>query len=192
MFQKEELKSAPGKFGHILKEIRQKNGYTREQFSERIGISTRYLSAIENEQREPSYDVLYRIFHGLGISADTVSIRMKAKPIILMQNKSSVYIWSAQIVTRRSLKICLIPCLIIKRKQGMSCFGNSFFYLIIYLKRAMADSYPSPPVSASDNQSLAGKIAFSCLTIQCNVVALRQDRQFTTMVFLSGTVCIAA
>ena len=120
------------------------------------------------------------------------SIRMKAKPIILMQNKSSVYIWSAQIVTRRSLKICLIPCLIIKRKQGMSCFGNSFFYLIIYLKRAMADSYPSPPVSASDNQSLAGKIAFSCLTIQCNVVALRQDRQFTTMIFLSGTVCIAA
>lgn len=49
-----------------------KNGYTREQFSERIGISTRYLSAIENEQREPSYDVLYRIFHGLGISADTI------------------------------------------------------------------------------------------------------------------------
>ena len=48
------------------------NGYTREQFSERIGISTRYLSAIENEQREPSYDVLYRIFHGLGISADTI------------------------------------------------------------------------------------------------------------------------
>lgn len=72
MFQKEELKSAPGKFGHILKEIRQKNGYTREQFSERIGISTRYLSVIENEQREPSYDVLYRIFHGLGISADTI------------------------------------------------------------------------------------------------------------------------
>ena len=72
MFQKEELKSAPGKFGHILKEIRQKNGYTREQFSERIGIITRYLSAIENEQREPSYDVLYRIFHGLGISADTI------------------------------------------------------------------------------------------------------------------------
>lgn len=55
MSRKEELKSAPGKFGHILKEIRQKNGYTREQFSERIGISTRYLSAIENEQREPSY-----------------------------------------------------------------------------------------------------------------------------------------
>lgn len=51
----------------------------------------------------------------------------------------------------------------------MSCFGNSFFYLIIYLKRAMADLDPSPPVSASDNQSLAVKIVFSCLTIQCSV-----------------------
>ena len=47
MFQKEELKSAPGKFGHILKEIRQKNGYTREQFSERIGISYHYLMSTE-------------------------------------------------------------------------------------------------------------------------------------------------
>ena len=72
MFENRELPSAPGKFGRILKEIRLQNGYTREQFAERVGISTRYLSAIENEQREPSYDVLYRLFHGLGISADTI------------------------------------------------------------------------------------------------------------------------
>lgn len=72
MLEKEELQGAPGNFGHILKEIRQKNGYTREQVAERAGISTRYLSAIENEQREPSYDVLYRLFHSLGISADTI------------------------------------------------------------------------------------------------------------------------
>jgi len=72
VLEKEELQNAPGNFGHILKEIRQKNGYTREQVAERAGISTRYLSAIENEQREPSYDVLYRLFHSLGISADTI------------------------------------------------------------------------------------------------------------------------
>ena len=58
--------------GIYWKKYAKKNGYTREQFSERIGISVRYLSAIENEQREPSYNVLYRIFHGLGISADTI------------------------------------------------------------------------------------------------------------------------
>ena len=72
MLLKEEMRKAPGDFGHILKDIRTKKGYTREQLSERAGISTRYLSAIENEQREPSYDVLYRLFHSLGISADTI------------------------------------------------------------------------------------------------------------------------
>lgn len=72
MLQKEEMNAAPGEFGHILKEIRISKGYTREQIAERAGISTRYLSAIENEQREPSYGVLYKLFHSLGISADTV------------------------------------------------------------------------------------------------------------------------
>ena len=72
MLLKEGINSAPGKFGYLLKDIRLNNGYTREQVAERAGISTRYLSAIENEQREPSYDVLYRLFHALGISADTI------------------------------------------------------------------------------------------------------------------------
>ena len=72
MLDKEELQGAPGNFGHILKEIRVQKGYTRQQMAERADISVRYLSAIENEQREPSYDVLYRIFHSLGISADTI------------------------------------------------------------------------------------------------------------------------
>ena len=72
MLEKEELNGAPGKFGHILKVIRLQKGYTRQQVAERADISIRYLSAIENEQREPSYDVLYRLFHSLVISADTI------------------------------------------------------------------------------------------------------------------------
>ena len=72
MLLKEEIRKAPGDFGHKLKDIRLKKGYTREQLAERASISTRYLSAIENEQREPSYDVLYRLIHSLGISADTI------------------------------------------------------------------------------------------------------------------------
>ena len=47
-------------------------GYTREQLSERVGISLRYLTAIENEKRRPSYDVLYRLLHNLGLSADSI------------------------------------------------------------------------------------------------------------------------
>lgn len=72
MSEKKEIKQAPGKFGHILKDIRLSKGYTRQQLAERADISIRYLSSIENEQREPSYDVLYRLFHSLGISADTI------------------------------------------------------------------------------------------------------------------------
>ena len=72
MLLKEEIRKVPGDFGHKLKDIRLKKGYTREQLAERTSISTRYLSAIENEQREPSYDVLYRLIHSLGISADTI------------------------------------------------------------------------------------------------------------------------
>lgn len=72
MSKTEETKQAPGNFGHILKDIRLDKGYTRQQLAERADISIRYLSSIENEQRKPSYDVLYRLFHSLGISADTI------------------------------------------------------------------------------------------------------------------------
>ena len=58
--------------GYILKQARLNRGYTREQLSERTGISVRYLTAIENEQKRPSYDVLYLMLHNLGISADCI------------------------------------------------------------------------------------------------------------------------
>ena len=45
---------------------------TREQLSEKTGISVRYLAAIENENRKPSFDVLYTIVRELGIATDTI------------------------------------------------------------------------------------------------------------------------
>lgn len=58
--------------GAIIKQARLNMGYSREQLSERIDISVRYLTAIENEQKRPSYDVLYRLIRGLGISANQI------------------------------------------------------------------------------------------------------------------------
>ena len=53
--------------GYILKQARLKMGYTRDQLSERVGISHRYLTAIENEERRPSYEVLSKLLRNLGL-----------------------------------------------------------------------------------------------------------------------------
>lgn len=58
--------------GEILKAARKSNNLTREQLAERINISPRYLMSIENENKKPSYSVLFRLIRELGISADAI------------------------------------------------------------------------------------------------------------------------
>lgn len=60
------------RLGDILKAARKTKGLTREQLSEMIHITPRYLMSIENENKKPSYDVLFRLVRELGISADTI------------------------------------------------------------------------------------------------------------------------
>ncbi|MBS3974122.1 MAG: helix-turn-helix transcriptional regulator [Actinobacteria bacterium] len=60
------------RLGSILKTARKAKGFTREQLAEIIGITPRYLMSIENENKKPSYDVLFRLVRELGISADTI------------------------------------------------------------------------------------------------------------------------
>jgi transcriptional regulator with XRE-family HTH domain len=45
---------------------------TQRQLAEQLGITTRYLKAIENSGRKPSFGLLTRIFCELEISADNV------------------------------------------------------------------------------------------------------------------------
>lgn len=58
--------------GCILKAARKARELTREQLAEIINITPRYLMSIENENKKPSYDVLFRLVRELGISADTI------------------------------------------------------------------------------------------------------------------------
>lgn len=60
------------KLGEILKKERIKAGYTREETAERAGIGVRHLAAIENEQRNPSVEVMCRLIRAIGISADLI------------------------------------------------------------------------------------------------------------------------
>ena len=60
------------KLGDILKTARKNSDITREQLAEKINISPRYLMSIENENKKPSYNVLFHLIRELGISADTI------------------------------------------------------------------------------------------------------------------------
>ena len=49
------------KLNGILKAARKTKGLTREQLAEVINITPRYLMSIENENKKPSYSVLFRL-----------------------------------------------------------------------------------------------------------------------------------
>ena len=59
-------------FGKIIKSARQRSELTIEELAERVGITERYLYRIENENKKPSYDVLYKLIRELSISPDLI------------------------------------------------------------------------------------------------------------------------
>lgn len=60
------------RFGGVVKSTRQAKRMTQFQLAERLSITARYLKAIENSGRKPSYDLLFRIVRELDIPADAV------------------------------------------------------------------------------------------------------------------------
>ncbi|OJU14020.1 MAG: transcriptional regulator [Clostridiales bacterium 43-6] len=60
------------KLGSILKAARIAKNITREHLSEVINITPRYLMSIENENKKPSFNVLFQLVRELSIPADTI------------------------------------------------------------------------------------------------------------------------
>lgn len=60
------------KLGCIIREARCAKGYKPAELAEQVGITKRFLSAIESGQRAPSYENLWELIHRLGISADQI------------------------------------------------------------------------------------------------------------------------
>ena len=59
-------------FGKILKKFRLKAGLTQEQLSERLGISLKYISRIENGNNGVKTQTLIRYINILGITPNTL------------------------------------------------------------------------------------------------------------------------
>lgn len=58
--------------GSILKNSRLKLNLTQEELAESVGISARYVMAIENEGKYPSLDVWIKLVRALKLSADCI------------------------------------------------------------------------------------------------------------------------
>ena len=61
-------------FGIVVKSARQDKGLTQLQLAELLAITPRYLKAIENSGRKPSYKLLVRIIRELEIPTDVVLV----------------------------------------------------------------------------------------------------------------------
>lgn len=62
----------PDMLSSVIKTAREKAGITIEVLAEKAGITERYLYRIENEDKKPSYDVLYKLIRELYISSDSI------------------------------------------------------------------------------------------------------------------------
>lgn len=58
--------------GPILKQARLNAKLTQDELAERVGVTTRYIMAIENEGRCPALDKLFKLIRTLSISADLI------------------------------------------------------------------------------------------------------------------------
>jgi transcriptional regulator with XRE-family HTH domain len=56
--------------GAAIKSARINNGMTRRELAARLHITPRHIAAIENEQRKPSFELLFHLVHELNITAD--------------------------------------------------------------------------------------------------------------------------
>ena len=58
--------------GERIQQLRKMNGYTREQFSEKINISPKFLYEIEKGQKGFSVAVLFRIAKEFSVTCDYI------------------------------------------------------------------------------------------------------------------------
>ena len=66
------MQNTPEILGDVIKVARQRSGITMEELAYKVGVTERYLYRIENENKKPSFDVLFRLIRELSISSDEI------------------------------------------------------------------------------------------------------------------------
>lgn len=60
------------KLSVIIKNAIQQSEFTMKELAEKLGVIERYLYRIKNENKKPSYDILYKLIRVLSISPDLI------------------------------------------------------------------------------------------------------------------------
>ena len=95
--------------GDIIKSARKKRNFTREQLSEKVHITVRYLMSIENENKKPSYSVLFQLIRELEISADQIfypedaALKTETDQALLLLRRCNTYELHVVMATIRAL-----------------------------------------------------------------------------------------
>ncbi|MFR5691661.1 MAG: helix-turn-helix domain-containing protein [Lachnospiraceae bacterium] len=66
------MQNTPEILGDVIKAARQRSGITMEELAYKVGVTERYLYRIENENKKPSFDVLFRLIRELSIAPDAI------------------------------------------------------------------------------------------------------------------------
>jgi len=66
------VQNTPEILGDIIKAARQRSGITMEELAYKVGVTERYLYRIENENKKPSFDVLFQLIRELSIFPDEI------------------------------------------------------------------------------------------------------------------------
>lgn len=66
------MQNTPEILGDVIKAARQRSGITMEELAYKVGVTERYLYRIENENKKPSFDVLFQLIRELSIFPDEI------------------------------------------------------------------------------------------------------------------------
>lgn len=65
--------------GQTIKQARTMAKLTQDELSERVGVTGRYIMALENECKQPSFEVLCKLIHTLNIPPARIFYPANAK-----------------------------------------------------------------------------------------------------------------
>ena len=66
------MQNTPEILGDVIKAARQRSGITMEELAYKVGVTERYLYRIENENKKPSFDILFQLIRELSIFPDEI------------------------------------------------------------------------------------------------------------------------